>query len=132
MLQPTLSKISIPGQPWVQNLWFMARVVFFFHVTCLGWLIFRSTSMTQVFQLFHDLVFNFNTHTIFHELLISKELLLLVWLLVIVKLIAFVKNDLLFMLKSHFVVRAVFYYICFYLMIIYGVSNGQEFIYFQF
>jgi len=132
MLKPALMRIPIPDRPWAQNLWFIARVVFFFHVTCVGWLIFRATSMTQAFQMLHDLVFNFDIGTLYYKLLIGRDLIMYVWLLVLIKIIAHIKNDLLFLLKSRFVLRAVFYYICFYLMIIYGISNGQEFIYFQF
>ena len=35
-------------------------------------------------------------------------------------------------LKSNILVRAIFYCICFYLLIMFGAGGGQEFIYFQF
>ena len=53
-------------------------------------------------------------------------------LLLIVQIIQHRKNDLLAIYKLHPAVKAVFYIICYFLILLYGVTSAQEFIYFQF
>ena len=58
--------------------------------------------------------------------------LLLIAALLIVQALQHIKNDLMTVYKSGYLIRAFFYIFFFYLLIIYGVYGGKEFIYFQF
>ncbi|MFH1478570.1 MAG: MBOAT family O-acyltransferase [Candidatus Omnitrophota bacterium] len=108
--------------------WFFIRVIFFFNVVCLGWLIFRAGSMSQIFQMLQALFFNF--HFIYYAEL--GCMLFILWILLIVQLIQYWKNDLLIILKSALPIRVLFYCVCFYLLVIFGVTGAKEFVYFQF
>ena len=52
--------------------------------------------------------------------------------LLIVQIFQYYRNDLMVVQKSNPVLKAIFYHVCFYLLIIYGASAEQPFIYFQF
>jgi len=60
------------------------------------------------------------------------ELILYTSVLIAVQSFQFYKKDQMAILKIPSLLRAMFYFVCFYLMLIYGVSGGKEFIYFQF
>ena len=108
-------------------------IILFYHLTCIGWLIFRAESFTQLTSLFNSLLFNFHVDQNILELrTMLKEILFYVWILIVVQFIQYKKNDLMHLMKTNYVTRAVLFYICFYLIIIFGVDGGQEFIYFQF
>jgi len=105
------------------------KIIFFFHLTCIGWLIFRAPSIGQFFQMFRGLLFNFGTFNF--SSFINKGFLYILPLLLI-QIIQYATNDLMILRKANVFVRSCSYYILLVLIIIFGVTGGQEFIYFQF
>lgn len=111
---------------------FFLKAVFFFHLVCLGWLIFRSESLLQAYNMLQALVFNFR-FVYFPDLRYTiMQVFFYTCFLLGVQLAQFQRDDLLFILKSTTVKRSLFYYIIFYSLLIYGASGSREFIYFQF
>lgn len=132
LLQPFFSKISIPKNVIIARLWFFTKVVFFFHVVCLGWLIFRAESMSQAFHMLHSMLFHFDLTRDVGQISIILQMVFFLGILLIVQSFQYLKNDLLIVLRANTPVRGMFYFICFCLLLIGGVRDGQEFIYFRF
>jgi len=132
LLQPLLSKISTPKNVIIAKLWFFVKVVFFFHIVCLGWLIFRAESMSQAFHMLHGMLFNFDLTRDVGQISIILQMVFFLGILLIVQSFQYLKNDLMIVLMANTPVRGMFYFICLCLLLIGGVSGGQEFIYFQF
>jgi len=132
LFQPFFEKTPLPKSLFAQKVWLTIRILFFFHLVCLGWLIFRAHSMTQVFEMLRSIFFNFR---IVHDLGLretSLKLVFYLWLLLLVHLFQYKKNDLLFILRSNTYIKVVYYYACLFLLVFYGVTAGKQFIYFQF
>ena len=132
LFQPLLKKIPSPKNIFIGKIWFLIRVIFFFHLICLGWLIFRSESMTQLYNMLSSLIFNFRFIRYIGIKTISLEVLSFVWLLLGIQIFQYYKNDLMVILKTRTLTRAVIYLTIFYSLILFGVEGGKEFIYFQF
>lgn len=110
---------------------FVIKVVFFFHLICFGWLIFRAYSVSQVFLMTEGILsFPWN----FSQEMLGKffQLILYVTPLLCVETLQFKRNDNDAIIHSNLAVRLSFCIVCFYLLLIYGVENGKQFIYFQF
>ena len=132
LLQPLLSKISTPKNVIIAKSWFFVKVVFFFHIVCLGWLIFRAESMSQVFHMLHGMLFHFDLTRDVGQISIILQMVFFLGILLIVQSFQYLKNDLMIVLRANTPVRGMFYFICLCLLLIGGVSGGQEFIYFRF
>ncbi len=132
LLKPLSGKGLIIKNILYKRLWFFIKVVFFFHLICLGWLIFRAQSLTQAWQMLNGLTANFHISPDLHLGRIVLKIIFFLWFLWIVELSQLRKNDYLVVLKSSVLVRTVFYYVSFLLLLIFGVTGGKEFIYFQF
>ena len=50
-LTPWLQRWLSPKQPVLARLWFWFRVVFFFQLVCISWLLFRAESLGQVLEM---------------------------------------------------------------------------------
>ncbi|MFH1876609.1 MAG: MBOAT family O-acyltransferase [Candidatus Omnitrophota bacterium] len=132
LFEPLFKKNSFSKNALIEKAWFLLKVVFFFHLICLGMLMFRASSMTQIYHMLRSLCFNFNMTNAIGIQKIVLNIIFFTFILILMQVIQFCKKDQLFILKSTPIMRLLFYIICFYLVVIYGVSNGQEFIYFQF
>ena len=129
-LMPLWEKMPSLPNILMRRIWFLIRVIFFFHLVCLGWLSFRAQSLSQVCLMLQALLFNFQfgpetSFTIF-------QIVFFTWILMIVQSAQFLTNDLMCVFKANPVIKTLFYVICYYLVTIYGVASGKEFIYFQF
>ena len=132
LLKPLFKLIPSPKGFFDQKLRFFVKVVFFFHFTCLGWLIFRAQSVRQAVSMLSSMVLNFQ---FIHEPQIHHmffRIIFLVWILVMIQLFQYKRNDLMVIFTTRPIIRAVFYYVCFYLLTIFGYTTAKEFIYFQF
>lgn len=117
---------------FLEKIWFGVKVILFFHLVCLGWLIFRAQSMAQAFQMLAALIKNFSIGSLPEFGNILERLILYIWIFAAVQIFQYRKNDLLVVLKSNVFLRAAFYIICYFLLITHGSLNGKAFIYFQF
>ncbi|MBI5049312.1 MAG: hypothetical protein HZC11_00170 [Nitrospirae bacterium] len=129
-IQPKLQKSINPQGRLGQNVWLIARIVFMFHLTAIGFLIFRIQSLEQIFNMLYSVISNFKISDI--KMGAVSKIIFLIWILVGLEIIQFRKNNTMIMFRWNPLARAALYFICFYLLMIYGVEGGQEFIYAQF
>ena len=99
-----------------------------FHLVCLGWLIFRASSLEQAAGMLAAIV---------HRPAIPTAAYLVPVALIIVPLLLlqFVQHaagDLDVIFRAPWYVRSAFYTVCFYAIVLVGEFGGQQFIYFQF
>jgi D-alanyl-lipoteichoic acid acyltransferase DltB (MBOAT superfamily) len=109
----------------------IARPLFMFQVTCLGWLIFRAESMTQLGLLLSALLTDLGAPsraTVYH----ASQLLFYTWLLLLVQVVQRWTGDDLGLLRLPDWIRVPVTAAMFYSLLVWGAYGGQEFIYFQF
>ncbi len=102
-----------------------------FHLTCLGWLIFRAPSLHQLATLLGSVVFQFAPTTIDTGALLVPLLLFVIPML-IVHVVEARADDLLIVPRLPVTVRYSLYAATAYLLVLFGNFGGAEFIYFQF
>jgi len=124
-----LTKEFWPGLgKFLERVWRPVKIIFFFHLVCLGWLLFRAHSMAQVFQILSTLAFHFNLGMLARVPFAFMGILVLL----LVQMLQYRHNDLMYMFKIAPWKKGLFYFVCLFLIIIFGVTGAQEFIYFQF
>ncbi len=116
---------------FTQKIWFLVRILFFFNLLNLSAMIFRAESITQVYDMLTSIILNFQFSGMGLENM-ALRIAFFIGVLLIVQIFQYHKNDLMLIQKSNIWLRVIFYYVCFYLLIIYGAGGGQEYIYFQF
>lgn len=135
MLRPILVKIPSSTDIIIEKVWFFIRALLFFHLVCLGWLIFRSQSLQQIFNMLWALIFNFNIASGFSIGSYVFDMIFFISFLFAIEFAQFIKHDSLIVYKTNVLFKSAIYVILFYLMVNYGVlygTGGKEFIYFQF
>ncbi|MCM8776217.1 MAG: MBOAT family protein [Candidatus Omnitrophica bacterium] len=132
LLEPVLKKISWPQRSLMDRVWFVVRIVFFFHLICLGWLAFRSRSFGQLLAMFQSLIFNFRISNPFETARTIQRLLAFLAVLVGLEIFQYAKNDPFIIFKAKWSVQMVFYFVLLYSLLLFGVTTGEQFIYFQF
>src|SRR3989338_351696 len=111
------------------NRWYFLRVIFFFHVVTLGWLLFRAESLLQAKGMLYKLIFDFHIHGQ-GELLLKTIFIILP--LFIVQIMQYKTKDLLIIFHQHWLVKTLAYSFLTYLILGWGILKVEEFIYFQF
>ncbi len=106
----------------------VAGAIAMFHLTCLGWLLFRASSLTQAWSMCKALAFGVRLEAG----LGGRFLLAILVPFALVEAMQYVRRDVLAVYRSPVALRASVYLVVFYLMVIYGQGAGREFIYFQF
>ena len=137
ILNPLFGKIPALKNIFLRSAWACLKVLFFFQLVCVGWLIFRAQSMSQFFYMVNGLFFNFSFPVNFSESLFY--LMFFVTFLIAIQLFQYFKNDLMIVMKSPTYCRVAFALtivcLCLYVVIFgkeSGIGGGSEFIYFQF
>jgi alginate O-acetyltransferase complex protein AlgI len=102
-----------------------------FHLTCVGWLIFRARSGHQVGSMTKSLLTNFSPGSVNVEAVLVPLVLYTVPLLLVHACEAY-HDDLLVVPRLPVGVRYSLYAATFYLTLLFGNFGGAEFIYFQF
>jgi D-alanyl-lipoteichoic acid acyltransferase DltB (MBOAT superfamily) len=105
-----------------------AKVIIFFHVVVLGWLLFRAQSLHQAGEMLQGLFYNFNITSIASWFSFSGFVLPLL----LVQVWQLRSKDLMIIYKQHWLLKTLLYAFMAYLLLGWGVMNAQEFIYFQF
>ncbi|MCD4781575.1 MAG: MBOAT family protein [Candidatus Omnitrophica bacterium] len=131
-IRPLMDKWPSSKHNTLASLSLMIKIVFFFHLTCLGWLIFRAASVNQINDMLYCVLFNTRWQQLSAAMATFKSILFYTGLLLGVQFFQYRYQDLLIVFKSPLWVRVIFYFICFYSVLIWGVTGGKEFIYFQF
>jgi len=114
-----------------QALWDLVRMVFMFHLTCIGWLLFRSQSFGQACDLARSLACNMAAPSP-TAMGYGCRLAFYSWLMLLVQYLQKKGGDLSGVLRLAALPKAVIIMLMFYLLVIWGEYHGQEFVYFQF
>jgi D-alanyl-lipoteichoic acid acyltransferase DltB (MBOAT superfamily) len=115
---------------FIRNGVFFLKIFCFFHLTCLGWLLFRSHSFEQVWSMSKSLCFQWHWNRgLLYE---GVSLALILLPLLIVQIGQYRSGDLLFLYRQHWLVKIFAYALMAYLIFGWGVMRAEEFIYFQF
>ena len=129
VISPYLKRINISSV--VAPFWFALRLIFMFHLTIFGWLIFRVDSFEQLIGMLHSLVYNYrlvdNTSSYYF-----MQVLFYASILILIQLFKSYKDDMYAILKLPVILRWSIYSVIFYLILLFGEFGVQEFIYFQF
>ena len=131
-LVPYFGRLPALENGFFKGIFTFIKIVFFFQLVSLGWLLFRANSPTHAIHLFHDILTHFDLGDKKAYLQDIWKILFFIWLLIFVEMINHLRKSEKAVLELHPVIRGVFYFICFYLILIFGVSGGKEFVYFQF
>ena len=116
---------------WAKSLNKFISIVVMFIFICMGWLIFRATSVEQIFVMLARIVTDFApTNSTYIRFLLYFAYF--VTPLFVIQLIQYFKNDGLIILKFHPIFRGAIYFAILSLFLSSGVTGGQTFIYFQF
>ena len=118
------------GQRAIDAGWYWLRGIVFFHLVCIGWLLFRAESMTQAAGMLTALVTDFSLagmggQRVMHVLLAGGVLLA-------VQLVQLSRRDLNAVLRLPVPVRAAVYAGGMLAFMFFGEYGGHAFIYFQF
>lgn len=108
---------------------FWGKILLTFHLVAIGWLIFRAQSVTQILAMGQAL---FSVSFSLESLEMFREIAFYIAPVLLVQITQFYKKDLLAVFRGSTILKAIFYFVCFYLMVFFGVEGGHEFIYFQF
>lgn len=127
LLEPWLFKIR-PRDTVDRACWKAVRIFCTFQMVCLGWLLFRAESMTQVVGMLRAIA----ERPAIPAASYLVPVLLVTLPLLAVQLVQYLSKDLDVVLKTPWYVRSVFYTGCFYAFILAGEFGGGQFIYFQF
>lgn len=106
-------------------------VVGMFHLTCLGWLVFRANSVPQIGGFLRALVTNFSPRGRTFEVL-GLPIIFYTSLLLVIHALEARRDDFAVVFKLPVVVRYALYVAMFYLIVLFGDFQGSQFIYFQF
>lgn len=130
-LEPFLVRIKF-SNPFVSAAQSALTRLFFFHLVCVGWIFFRAETLGQSFYMLKLLFFNFQLPPLGQFLLDFRALTFFLSILIVLEITQFIKKDSWTPARLSPGTQAAFYILCFYLTLVYGVTGGAEFIYFQF
>lgn len=110
----------------------IVQVLFFFHLVCLGWMLFRAQSVAQVGDMLHTLFFSPCGLERTAGRQIIQKLAFYAGPVLVVQMFQYFRNDILAMYRLPWVARGIYYYALIIMILIYGVTEANDFIYFQF
>jgi D-alanyl-lipoteichoic acid acyltransferase DltB (MBOAT superfamily) len=108
----------------------VVKMAFFFNCVCLGWLLFRATSIGQAWEMFTSVFLAFDPQV--RVVLQVFPVLFCCSVLAIVDIWQYVRNDPYVILRQPLPVRVAIYLVLVYAMVLFGVNDAQSFIYQQF
>lgn len=124
--------IKMPDAIKKSQLFLIFKILIFYHLVCIGWIFFRSETLMQSFYIFKGLIFSWHNISISGLQFFASHVLIYLVILLIYDFLRMKFDDEFFIFKSNVFVRAVFYYVVFISIFIFGVTGAKEFIYFQF
>lgn len=132
LLQPFLNKLPKTKNEWLQKILFLIKVFVFFQFVCLGWLIFRAESLSQIVLMLKSIFCQFELVSGVGLKGMAQTLFSHLWLLLTIQIFCYRKNDLLTVLTWPLWARAFIYILIYISLVSFGATGGNEFIYFQF
>jgi len=127
--RPYLELIWKPKTDLARRAVKVAKILLFFHMTCLGWLIFRAQSLGQIWEILVRIMTGLSFSTT--RLVSFRSLLFFTGILIAIQLFQYWKNDTYAFSRAPYALRVVSCGVMFYLFAFYGAPS-QAFIYFQF
>jgi D-alanyl-lipoteichoic acid acyltransferase DltB (MBOAT superfamily) len=124
-LEGVTKKVMIPG-----IIGKLIAAVIFFHLVCITWLLFRAENLTQAVAMFVQLFHSFSMTEF--SLYALGMLGFFALPIVILELIIERSGDMLYVLRTHWLVQAIIYSYFIFMLIIFPPLTPQVFIYFQF
>ncbi|HTY45028.1 MAG TPA: MBOAT family O-acyltransferase [Patescibacteria group bacterium] len=106
------------------------KIILTFHLFVFGELLFMAQSAPQIGDFMHRLVFGFAISR--DSLEIAAGILFFVSILVALEIMQYIKNDLLIVLRWHFLARDIFYVVLLVLLLMLGQHIGKQFLYVAF
>jgi len=108
------------------------RRILFFHLICVGWMIFRSESVPHLLTLLNSLLFNFDFSLDPEQILLIKKFLFYSTIPIFYQYFQYTTKELAPFFHWPLYLRASSYVFLFYMIVIFGFNSAQSFIYFQF
>lgn len=108
------------------------KVILFFHLICLGWLFFRADNTAQIMGMLNALFTKFSMVSIYGIRGALISFAGFISILLIVQYFQFTRNNLLIVLEANPLIRRLFYLLCYCLLLVFGATTQQRFIYFKF
>ncbi|MBU0679589.1 MAG: MBOAT family protein [Verrucomicrobia bacterium] len=130
LMKPVLASFAKIETGWMRRGLDILNVIVFFHITCIGWLLFRAQWGRQAVDMFVSVFTNFDPTP--QSLLMAMQFVFFTFFLIAVQIWQYARNDLMVVYKANAVVRGCVYAVMIVLIGIFGVTGGEEFIYFQF
>ncbi len=129
LVEPYLAKLH-PNSRAGKRTWWVVRVVVMFHITCIGWLIFRAQSAQQIADMLVAIatMSDFSATALYY----AGQLAFYSGLLILIQVVQMRRNDLLAIIRLSMLPRVALLTSMFFLAAAFGEYGGQTFIYFQF
>jgi len=132
LLRPFLEKIPDIQNTVLKSIWFYIRVIFFFQLISLGFLIFRATDISQWVTMLKSLFSGFAFTLTGESQDILWRMVSALWLLLILQYMQYKKRDLLYVFRINWVTKGVIYFVMMWLIAHASAGYAKPFIYFQF
>lgn len=124
------AKLRFPSSFSTNRIWFIAKIIFFFHITCLGWLLFRASSLDQAISMLSALTTDLQFTTMHVSIFIN--FLFFIGVLFVLQVVEYIKNIQFAVLGFNPVIQVLLYMTLLYSLLLLGVTTHEDFIYFQF
>ena len=131
LIAPFLKWPTTFNNAWTNALTKFVSIGVTFFFVCIGWLIFRATSVEQIFTMLGHMLTDFMpSGTAYFRLAVYFSYFALP--LIFIQLLQYFRNDGLVVVKLNPILRGAVYFTILSLFLSSGVTGGQSFIYFQF
>jgi D-alanyl-lipoteichoic acid acyltransferase DltB (MBOAT superfamily) len=127
LAEPWLKRVD-PADPVERACWAATRMVVTFHLVCLGWLLFRASSLEQAWGMLTAIAMR----PAIPVATMLVPVLVCVLPLLVVQVVQYVTKDLEVVFQMPWFVRSTWYTFLFYAFVLGGELGGSQFIYFQF
>lgn len=121
------SKINLKKPTFFSKL---MTILLMFHLTCFGWIIFRSQNLSQVINFIKSLVSGISISEIISISYVNLYVVII--FLIIYEALQYYKGGQLFIIRKNFYYQLIFYLILFFMYLEIGAIADAPFIYFQF
>jgi len=111
--------------------WYGFKIFIMFHITCFGWMIFRSNSIEQMYSFTNSLITDVATPSL-ADMQSLLQILFYIWLVVGIQLIQKYKSDILAVISLSQRARVAIVMAMYCSILVFGNFGGKEFVYFQF
>ena len=119
------------GERRDSRLWWIIKVIFMFHVTCLGWLLFRADSLQQINDMLYSICFNMSeTSPVIRYMFTKLAFFCLPIICLQILQIRYRSGNQLTGMPA--MLRYAVYAAVYYMILCFGEYGSQPFIYFQF